>query len=73
MVICSIPVNGVAAINQWLEEQASNLEGWLIQLGIVSIDQLTRKHLRAINNETAATSGLRLSGYGRPLPHWFAS
>ena len=73
MVICSVPVNEVAGINKWLEEQASNLEGWLIQLGIVSIDQLTRKHLRAINNETAATSGLRLSGYGRPLPHWFAS
>jgi len=73
MVICSIPGNGITAINQWLEEQAENLEGWLIQLGIVSIDQLTRKHLRAINNETAATSGLRLSGYGRPLPHWFAS
>jgi hypothetical protein len=73
MVICSIPENGITEINQWLEEQAANLEGWLVQLGIVSIDQLTRKHLRAIDNETAATSGLRLSGYGRPLPHWFAS
>ena len=40
--------------------------------GLSSIDMLDRKHLRALDHETAAVSGLRLAGYGRPLPHWFA-
>ena len=41
-------------------------------IGLTSIDMLERKHLRALNHETAAVSGLRLAGYERPLPHWFA-
>jgi hypothetical protein len=44
----------------------------LRRIGINSIDSLERKHLRALNHETAAVSGLRLAGYERPLPHWFA-
>ena len=50
------------------EDLASELR----RVGVKSIDMLERKHLRALNHETAAVSGLRLAGYERPLPHWFA-
>ena len=44
----------------------------LRNLGLESIDQLQRSHLRALDYDTAAISGLRMVGYERPLPHWFA-
>ena len=56
-----------------LEEQVtSGLSAHLNRLGLASIDSLTRGNLRAFDQDTAAVSGLRLAGYDRPLPHWFA-
>ena len=44
----------------------------LRQLGVESIDRVQRAHLGALDYDTAAISGLRMVGYERPLPHWFA-
>ena len=55
----------------WLEKISAEIRGHLVQIGIDSIDKLSRKNLRALDYETAAISGLRLIGYDRPLPHWF--
>ena len=52
---------------------ADHCSGWLAALGLDSIERLARRHLRALDWETAAVSGLRLVGYDRPLPHWLAS
>jgi len=70
---CQVPDDSIQEIERWLKELHEKLSGWLVHLGVSTIDNLTRKHLRALDHETASTSGLRLSGYGRPLPHWFAS
>ncbi len=56
----------------WLCSINSDLTAILRRLGLSSIDELKRVHLRALDHETAAVSGLRLVGYERPLPHWFA-
>ena len=55
----------------WLQGLSQGLSDILRNLGLDSIDGLTRQNLRALDYETAAVSGLRLSGYERPLPHWF--
>ncbi len=55
----------------WLEKISAEIKGHLVEIGIDSIDKLSRKNLRALDYETAAISGLRLIGYDRPLPHWF--
>lgn len=70
---CQVPDDSPEAIDEWLSELHAGLNGWLVYLGLSTIDNLSRKHLRALDYETASTSGLRLAGYGRPLPHWFAS
>ena len=54
----------------WLD---STLKGWMIDLGIESIEEITRRNLRAIDYDTAAVSGLRLIGYERPLPMWLGN
>ena len=54
----------------WLN---SSLKGWMIDLGIESIDDITRRNLRAMDYDTAAISGLRLIGYERPLPMWLGN
>ena len=54
----------------WLN---SNLKGWMIDLGIESIEDITRRNLRAMDYDTAAISGLRLIGYDRPLPMWLGN
>jgi len=59
--------------NSWLEGLHCELRGEMVRLGCDSIDKFGRRNLRALDHETASISGLRLSGYGRPLPHWFAS
>jgi len=56
----------------WIQGLYRNLSDILRELGLESIDGLNRQHLRALDHETAAVSGLRLAGYERPLPHWFA-
>jgi len=66
--ICPAPKE----IEEWLGQLECGLSDRLRQIGISSIDELERKHLRALTHETASTSGLRLTGYERPLPHWFA-
>ena len=58
------------SVEEWLVKFAALLRGRMSDLGIDSLDKLTRRHLRALEYETAAQSGLRLAGYDRPLPHW---
>ena len=71
-ICCSSPSEAYGDIDNWLEEIHSQLSAILQRLGLESIDSLDRQNLRALDHETAAVSGLRLSGYERPLPHWFA-
>ena len=71
-VCCSSPSDSYDEISNWLYEIQSKLSTILQNLGLESIDSLSRQNLRALDYETAAVSGLRLSGYERPLPHWFA-
>ena len=72
LLCCQVPDDSPEQIEEWLQGLHSGLSGWLVHLGLSTIDNLSRKHLRALDYETASTSGLRLAGYGRPLPHWFA-
>ena len=76
-ILCASGVKAVISpapkeIEEWLMNLETGLCDNLRRIGIASIDELERKHLRALDHETASTSGLRLSGYERPLPHWFA-
>jgi len=59
-----------AAVETWLGEFAATLRGRLTDLGIDALEKLNRRHLRALEHDTAAQSGLRLAGYDRPLPQW---
>ncbi len=72
IVSCAAPMADTEDIAYWLHGTQEDLAAELRRIGINSIDMLERKHLRALNHETAAVSGLRLAGYERPLPHWFA-
>lgn len=72
IVACAAPMADTEDIAYWLQGTQEDLSAELRRIGINSIDMLERKHLRALNHETAAVSGLRLAGYERPLPHWFA-
>ncbi len=56
----------------WIASLTSSLQAQLNRLGLSSIDELTRANLRACDQDTGAVSGLRLAGYDRPMPHWFA-
>jgi len=58
------------AVESWLAEMDAGLRGHLIEIGEDGIDQLNRRHLRALDHDTASISGIRLAGYDRPLPHW---
>lgn len=71
-VCCSIPADDYQIIADWLSNLHAELSETLQRLGLESIDALSRQNLRALDYETAAVSGLRLTGYERPLPHWFA-
>ena len=59
-----------AAVESWLGEFSASLRGRLTDLGIDALEKLNRRHLRALEHDTAAQSGLRLAGYDRPLPQW---
>ena len=72
LVCCAAPAEGGPEINNWLNEIHVELSKTLQRIGLESIDSLSRQNLRALDYETAAVSGLRLVGYERPLPHWFA-
>ena len=72
VVSCAAPMAETEDIAYWLKGTQDDLGDELRRVGLSSIDMLDRKHLRALDHETAAVSGLRLAGYGRPLPHWFA-
>jgi len=67
--ICPAPDENIAG---WIAQVTSGLSAHLNRLGLASIDSLTRGNLRACDQDTAAVSGLRLAGYDRPMPHWFA-
>jgi len=72
IICCNSPADDYSQVADWLTEMQSSLGNILQRLGLESIDSLSRQNLRALDYETAAVSGLRLSGYERPLPHWFA-
>jgi formylmethanofuran dehydrogenase subunit C len=59
-----------AKVEEWLSEVAAELRGCMADLGLDSLEALRRHHLRALDHDTAAQSGLRLAGYDRPLPEW---
>ena len=54
----------------WLK---STINGWMSDLGVQNLNEITRRNLRAIDYDTAAISGLRLIGYDRPLPMWLGN
>ena len=72
VICCEVPMQDLNDLAHWLQSISNELTDILKRLGVDSIDQLKRQHLRALDYETAAISGLRLVGYDRPLPHWFA-
>jgi glutamate synthase domain-containing protein 3 len=72
VVCCEVPMIEPIDLAIWINGLGKDLSNILRELGLDSIDGLNRQHLRALNYETAAVSGLRLAGYERPLPHWFA-
>ncbi len=72
IICCNAPAEDIDEIFSWLSQVHNDLPVILRRLGLDSIDSLSRLNLRALDFETAAVSGLRLSGYERPLPHWFA-
>ena len=72
IVCCEVPMQDAQDLAHWLQSISNELTSGLKRLGLDSIDQLQRQHLRALDYETAAVSGLRLAGYDRPLPHWFS-
>jgi hypothetical protein len=59
-------------LEQWMSSLESGLANHLSRAGLSSIDELSRSNLRANDYDTAAISGIRMAGYDRPLPHWFA-
>ena len=67
--ICPAPDENIAG---WIAQVTAGLSAQLNRLGLASIDSLARANLRACDQDTAAVSGLRLAGYDRPMPHWFA-
>ena len=71
-VITQPPVLESDDMEFWLQGLSIDMKRILRQLGLESIDQVQRAHLRALDYDTAAISGLRMVGYERPLPHWFA-
>ena len=68
-IVCHAPDENLSG---WLSQVSADLSAHLNRIGLNSIDALTRSNLRACDQDTAAVSGLRLAGYDRPLPHWFA-
>ena len=54
----------------WLK---STINGWMSDLGVQNLNEITRRNLRAVDYDTAAISGLRLIGYDRPLPMWLGN
>ena len=72
VICCEVPMQDPHDLAHWLVSVNNELTGILRRLGLDSIELLERQHLRALDYETAAISGLRLVGYDRPLPHWFA-
>ena len=72
VICCEVPMVDAHDLAHWLKGVSDELTSILRRLGLDSIEQLQRQHLRALDYETAAISGLRLAGYDRPLPHWFA-
>ena len=66
------PVEEPDEIAEWLYSIQQELTHHMRRIGVITIDSLSRSHLRALDYDTAAISGLRLTGYERPLPHWFS-
>ena len=58
------------AVENWLATLDSEIRGRLVEIGEDGIDQLNRRHLRALDSDTANMTGIRLAGYDRPMPQW---
>ena len=71
-VVTQPPVLETDDMEFWLQGLSLDMTRILRNLGLESIDHVQRAHLRALDYDTAAISGLRMVGYERPLPHWFA-
>jgi hypothetical protein len=57
-------------VESCLAELDADIRGRLIEIGEDGIDQLNRRHLRALESDTANMTGIRLAGYDRPMPQW---
>lgn len=66
-IVAPAPNDDVESALNWID---GTLRGWMLELGINNLNELTRRNLRALDHDTAAISGLRLIGYDRPLPMW---
>lgn len=60
-------------VEEWLAMMDAEIRGWLVEIGEDGIDQLNRKHLRALDSDTANMTGIRLAGYDRPMPQWLGN
>ncbi len=61
------------AVDEWLAGLDAEMRGWLVEIGEDGIDQLNRKHLRALDSDTANMTGIRLAGFDRPMPQWLGN
>ena len=64
----------VASLDDALSMNARReaLRRMLRTLGLASIDDVQRRHVRAITLDAAGRTGLRMSGFDRPHPMWFS-
>ena len=67
------PIDEGIGISAIVETIMPELEGLMKETGLLNFDGVGRRILRAKNMETAAISGLRLTGFERPLPMWLGN
>ena len=70
ILVAPPPEDGLEEMLVWLD---STVRGWMLELGIDGLEQLSRRNLRALDYDTASISGLRLVGFDRPLPMWLGN
>ena len=70
ILVAPPPADGLEETLVWLD---STVRGWMLELGIDGLEQLSRRNLRALDYDTASISGLRLVGFDRPLPMWLGN
>jgi len=70
ILVAPPPADGREEALVWLD---STIRGWMLEMGIDGLEQLSRRNLRALDYDTASISGLRLVGFDRPLPMWLGN